>query len=204
MRLEALLWFFAFASSTTVAQVPGYPTPGIPRASPFPANVKQYLALSDDQALQITALNEQFSQGLGAKMQRQIQLQMEISRETSGEALDPIAIGTRYVELEQIRREIERERAGIVATVQTILNDEQKGKLVALQQVIRDYPVACAAIAQNIMNIPPLATANPNLSSGGLTGSFASVLLAPSAACQIPSVVTRQAGVVPVPVSPQP
>lgn len=177
------------------AQTRGLPVPGIPFTMPFPEDLQRYLGLTADQIARIDTANQQFTQSVSTKAQRQIQLQLEIAQEMARPALDAHAIGVRYVEVEQIRRDIEAERTRTVVSVQSILNEAQKTKLTALQQVLRDYPIACAAIGQNLIAAGTGVTAiNPNLPTqitGGITGSFASFLLSPSPACPVPVAASR-------------
>ncbi len=175
-------------ASTGSAQIPGSPNPSIPGVSQLPTALQQYLGLSDAQVSQINALNQQLTQLLETKAQRQIQLQMELAQEMRRPSLDPMAIGARYAEIEQIRRDIEAERARTAASIQITLTEAQKVKLTTLQAVIRDYPMACQAITQNLL--PPVAGAvfNPNVNPplpAGVTGSFASFVLGPGIGCPV-------------------
>ncbi len=175
-------------ASTGSAQIPGSPSPSIPVVPQLPAALQQYLGLSDAQASQINALNQQLTQLLGTKAQRQIQLQVELAQEMSRPSLDAMAIGTRYAGIEQIRRDIDAERARTAASIQNTLTETQKGKLTALQAVIRDYPMACQAITQNLLTPVAVTMINPNFNSplpAGVTGSFASFVLAPAAGCPV-------------------
>ncbi|MCZ2154489.1 MAG: hypothetical protein LC114_11415 [Bryobacterales bacterium] len=181
-------------ASTGSAQRLGSPSPIIPVVPQLPAALQQYLGLSDTQASQINALNQQLTQLLETKAQRQIQLQVELAQEMRRPSLDPIAIGARYAELEQIRRDIEAERARTAASIQTTFTEAQKGKLTALQAVIRDYPMACQAISQNLL--PPVAGAviNPNVNPAlpaGVTGSFASFVLGSGGGCPVVASASR-------------
>jgi hypothetical protein len=129
------------------------PVPPI-REPQFPPQVKQYLGLTDEQVVRISALNAALAQFQSAKTARQVQVQIEIAQETGRENLDAMALGLRYLELEAIRRELERERTKVVAAVQALLTGAQKVKVAALQQVMRDYPTACAGVAANA--VPPV------------------------------------------------
>lgn len=158
-RYDVLMRFFA-ASFLFLSSVAGFAqAPPVLPIRPFvPEQVKTYLGLSDEQVLKIQALNTSLSQFQAAKAGRQIQVRVEISQEIRKESLDPMAVGLRYVELEVIRRELEREQQKTVAAVQALLNEPQKAKVAALVQVMRDYPTACAGVGANV--VPPL-TASP-------------------------------------------
>lgn len=181
-------------ASTGSAQIPGSPIPSIPPVPQLPTALQQYLGLSDAQASQINALNQQLAQLLGTKAQRQIQLQVELAQELRRSSLDPMAIGARYVEIEQIRRDIEVERARTAASIQTTLTEAQKGKLTALQAVIRDYPMACQAITQNLLPTVAGGAINPNVNlplPAGVIESFASFVLGPGGGCPVVASASR-------------
>ncbi|MBY0502680.1 MAG: hypothetical protein K2X03_02140 [Bryobacteraceae bacterium] len=194
VRLALSLALAILTFSTGSAQNPGLPSPSIPAGPQLPAALQGYLGLSDAQASQINALNQQLTQLLGTKAQRQIQLQVELAQEMRRPSLDPIAIGARYAEIEQIRRDIDAERARTAASIQNMLTEAQKGKLTTLQVVIRDYPIACQAITQNLLTPIAAAAINPNVNPAlpaGVTGSFASLVLAPGAGCPVVASASR-------------
>lgn len=194
VQMALSLGLAILTASTGSAQRLGSPSPSIPVVPQLPAALQQYIGLSDTQASQINAFNQQLAQLLGTKAQRQIQLQVELAQEIRRPSLDPMAIGARYVELEQIRRDIEAERARTAASIQSTLTEAQKVKLTALQAVIRDYPMACQAITQNLL--PPFVAAaiNPNVNlplPAGVTGSFASFVLGPGGGCPVAASASR-------------
>ena len=194
VQMALSLGLAILTASTGSAQRLGSPSPSIPVVPQLPAALQQYIGLSDTQASQINAFNQQLAQLLGTKAQRQIQLQVELAQEMRRPSLDPMAIGARYVELEQIRRDIEAERARTAASIQSTLTEAQKVKLTALQAVIRDYPMACQAITQNLL--PPFVAAaiNPNVNlplPAGVTGSFASFVLGPGGGCPVAASASR-------------
>src|SRR6266852_910002 len=91
----------------------------------FPPELKQYLALSDDQVTKISTLNAQLSSFRATKFQRQIQVQSEIAEWTAKEVLDSQALGIRYAELEAIRRELNDQQKTTASQIQTLLTVEQ-------------------------------------------------------------------------------
>lgn len=120
--------------------------------------LRQYLDLNNDQVASIIRLNGQFERLTTSKMQRQQQVQMELSEEMSRETLDPMAIGVRHVELEAIRRELQAEQGKTTTQIEALLTPAQRTKLAALREmVIATYPVACEAISFGLMIVPPVA-----------------------------------------------
>ena len=193
------------AASTGSAQIPGSPSPGIPVVPQLAATLQQYLGLSEAQSSQINALNQQLTQFLGTKAHRQIQLQVELAQETSRPSLDAMAIGTRYAEIEQIRRDNDAERARTAGSIQNTLTEVQKGKLTALQSVIRDYPMACEAITQNLLTPVAAGAINPNFTPplpAVVAGSFASFAFAPAAGCPLVVSAARVGRFLPTPTEP--
>ena len=131
------------------------PVPPIIREPFFPPQVKQYIGLSDVQVGRIQGLNGGLVQFQAAKAARQVQVQIEIAQETQKQNLDAMALGLRYLELEVIRREVEAERQKVVRAVQALLTEPQRAKVAALQQVMADYPTACAGVGVNTVPAPP-------------------------------------------------
>lgn len=103
----------------------------------FPPDLKQYLALSDDQVTKISALNAQLSSFQATKFVRQAQVQSEFAEWTAKENLDSLALGLRYAELEAIRREVSDRQTTTVTQIQALLTADQKAKLAVLEQALR-------------------------------------------------------------------
>jgi hypothetical protein len=166
----------AVAVVVSAQQMPGpgniiFNGPGVSPA------LQRYLELTQDQVARITRLNNAFRQFQGEKSRRSFQVQLEIGQEQRRETLDPMALGLRHVELEAIRREIEAEQRKTLASVQEILTPAQRTRIAALQEVLRQYPLACEAVSNNLMAPPAPMAPDP------ATGSFASFLLGGVPAC---------------------
>lgn len=193
-QMACLLAITILTGSSASAQMPGLPNPSLPVVPQFSPTLQKYLELSDTQVSQINALNQQLVQLLGTKAQRQFQLQLELTQELRRPSLDATAIGMRYAEIEQIRRDIQTERTRTTASIQNTLTETQKSKLTALQLVLRDYPMACQAITQNLLTPVSGAVINPNINPPlpeGVTGAFASFLLAPASGCPVLTSASR-------------
>ena len=126
----------------------------------FPPELKQYLALSDDQVIKIGTLNSQLNSFRSSKFERQLQVQSEIAEWTAKENLDSLALGIRYAELEAIRREVDDQQKKTVSQIQALLTVEQKTKLAVLQQALTLYSTACSGVSQNLLNLPILPPGN--------------------------------------------
>jgi hypothetical protein len=123
--------------------------------------LRQYLELTNEQVAAVVRLNTQLNRFSAEKFNRQRQVQMEIAQEMQRETLDPMAIGVRYIEVEAIRREMQAEQARTATQIGALLTTAQRTKLQALQDVVRTYPVACEAVALNLLTVPPVAP-DPN------------------------------------------
>lgn len=159
----------------------------------FPAELKQYLALSDAQADTILRLNVEYSRMAGEKQLRAAQVQREIAEWTAEEALEPMELGLRYTELEVIRREL---REGLARTRQQVvvaLDTAQQAKLKALEDAMKLQPVITLAQCENLLAPPqipssvlPVRTGDFTFTPGPVTGEtgYAAFLLGlPSVNC---------------------
>jgi len=150
----------------------------------FPVQLKQYLALSDDQVARIGNVSQQVYTLEASKIQRQAQLQIEIAQETAKPVPDPTALGTRYAELESIRRDLDALQKNLTQQLQAVLGADQKAKLATLQQALSLYSTACSAVSINLLTPPTTFVVDPsrtvsatlaalNLGVCGSTGSLA-------------------------------
>jgi len=209
--MRTLIACLLLSASTTLAQTPG----PILLPALFPVQLKQYLGISDDQVTRMSSIKQQSYTLQAPKFARQFQLQMEIAQETAKTAPDPSALGTRYAEVESIRRELDTIQKNLITQVQTVLGADQKAKLATLQQALLLYSTACSAVSENLLSPPPV----PNGLIGGITGQIPAIGIEPlpyssfllgglsSGACAGPSgvtIFTRTGDFSPVPLAPQP
>ena len=192
MKKRACL-LIVIASATAAAQTPPPPNPGF---YPQPlAQVKEFLQLSDAQVQAILANNEEYNRWSAAKQARGSQVQGEIAEETAKEALNPMALGVRYVEVETICWEMKAQAAMSLKKNVDVLTAPQKAKLQVLQDAIKLAPVVSEAQSGNL-----LATSGffPQffLGNGSGTGTIWS-LLTPGGGCYFPPV--PQFGLAPTP-----
>ncbi len=120
----------------------------------FPPQLKTYLELTDAQVAAITKANSDLNAFRATKVQRQFQVQMELTQETAKQTVDAVALGLRHAELEVIRRELAAEQKKTATAVQNLLTAPQKAKLATLQQALQLYSLACTAIDQNVLDAP--------------------------------------------------
>jgi hypothetical protein len=147
--VTAILW----AAGMLLTQAPN---PGTPESSlsPPPA-LRLFLGLSDSQIKLIQDKNREFNQVVAEKQLRLEQLRAEIAEETRKEALDPAALGQRYVEVERIRREISAAEQRLRNELRSALTSEQLSKLAALEQIRELLPVYREAAAVHLVAVEP-------------------------------------------------
>ena len=118
-------------------------------------------------------------------------VQLELAEQMRQDPLDPTAIGLRHVELESIRRETDAERARTITDIQALLTPAQRTRLDALAQALRQYDLACSAVANNLLPSPQPPPASATVPPGSGPG-FSAL----SAACPTPLIIST---IVPVP-----
>ena len=121
-----------------------------PLAPPYP-QLTQYFGFSTTQVGKIQSLNAAFQLYLGIKYARVNQVQQELTIETAKTALDPMALGIRYEELELICREAKNTQAELVKNVQAVLTPAQQPKWQVLQDAFKLMPVIQEAQQANLL-----------------------------------------------------
>jgi len=92
-------------------------------------SLRQFLALTPAQTVQVQQLNDTLGQYFVSKQQRRNQVQQELDAEYAKASPDAQALGERYVELDGITHEIEEARAAVGVKVAALLTETQKGLL---------------------------------------------------------------------------
>ena len=103
----------------------------------FPEKLREFLALTEAQAIRISEQNSAFSRWSQPRSQRMFEVQSEIFAETAREPLDPAALGVRYAEVEAIRREIAERNTKLIAETVAVLTPAQAIKLKALEEALK-------------------------------------------------------------------
>jgi hypothetical protein len=100
--------------------------------------------------------NDAFNQFSSGKYSRIYQVQAEIGQVTQASPIDPMALGVRYGEIEEICRELRTNAAQSQQQNRAVLTDVQKTKLQALLDAIALMPVISEGQADNLL--PPTGT----------------------------------------------
>lgn len=147
-----------------VAAVSAFGQPGF-GSFPFPGQIREFLGLTETQAVKMSAQIGAFSEWSQQRSQRMYEVQFEIAGETARSPLDPGALGVRYAEVEAIRREIVERSKKLVAENVALLTPAQTIKLKALEDALKLVNTGCEARSIGLLaDDPP-------------TGSYASFLL---------------------------
>jgi hypothetical protein len=144
-RTLASASLFLLASPTLFAQSPWF-------QPDFPADLKQYLNLTDAEAAFIVQANSDYNQTVATNQQRISQLQSEIAAETQKDPLDPMALGTRYAEIETIRRDLASQQKSLRDKLRASLDDSQRAKLSALSDARNLQPIISDAQCENLLD----------------------------------------------------
>jgi hypothetical protein len=152
------LLLYCWTSSFSFAQTPPLPL------------MTQYLSLTSSQVRTIVENNNAFNQFSSDKQTRISQVQAEIAQVTQASPIDPMGLGVRYAEIEEICRELRMNATQSQQQNRAILTDAQKVKLQALQDAINLMPVISEDQLDNLL-------ASNTAQTASFTTSFAGFLL---------------------------
>lgn len=176
--------------------VPGFaqmPGPIVIPVQLFPQELSNYLGLSQAQQSSIIRLNTDYNRVVSEKSFRAAQVQREIAEWTNKDPIEPIQLGLRYAELENIQREIRAALADTRQKTVAVLDAAQKAKLKLLEDAMKLQPVISQAQCENLLVpaqtqpfpgniIPANRVAQVPIIAPGQTG-FASFLLGSPSIC---------------------
>jgi len=155
MKRTALCFLFFVFVAAMFAQLPGpippVPPGQVPPAPAFPAALRLFLDLSDAQVDSMRNLNADYVRFATGKFRRVSQVQGEIADETAKSPLDPMGLGLRYAEIEAIRRQLVEEQAKLRNAIRAVLNDPQRARLKALEDIAKLLPIYGEAVSVNLI-----------------------------------------------------
>jgi hypothetical protein len=159
--------------------------PPSPQALP---QVRQYLGLTDDQVTAILQNNSDYN-AASAQQQSQIrQAQSQIAVETAKDTLDPMAIGVQYTNIETICRGLRTQAASTQQKNISLLTDDQKIKLSALNDALKLIPTISEAQSGNLL---PPANSPPSFFTGYGTSVISGLIGFPAApGCSVSGIST--------------
>ncbi len=180
-----------------------------PVRQPFP-QLKQFLTLTDAQINALQANLEAEARAVADKQTRIFELHKEIAEETAKQRPDASAIGTRYVEIEMICRELRDRGDDLQKTNLAVLTPEQKAKLKTLEDAQKLWPTVMEAQSARLLTGGVAFPGNRIMAPGtatfmfGQTGTqwfdtstFNTAVPMPIAGCSMPPMMIRQ----PMPIS---
>lgn len=151
-----LLFTLLVLSQTALPDTILIPAPGIGVSS----NLATHLELTEEQVSKIRDLQANSSNFQSRQTQKQLELQAAITVETAKASPDPFIIGTHYVELETIKRNLAKERTNVMNRIHELLTEPQKASLAQLSHVLSVYPLACEAANANMIVTPASTSSN--------------------------------------------
>lgn len=150
---------------------------------------QQFLQLTDSQLQTILTNNNDYNQFAMTKQTRISQLQAEIAAETAKDTLDPMALGTRYAEIETTCRELKDQATAYQTKNTAVLTDPQKAKLQVLRDAVNLAPVISDAQSGNLIGSSTYAPLffTSTSTSVGTSGSVIGGMIGPVGGCYSPS-----------------
>jgi hypothetical protein len=142
-----------------------------------PSELQQFLSLSSDQVNAINSLNSDNQQLLNVRGQRITQLQAEIVQETAKDPIDALALGTRYSEIETIKRSVSADLVTLRSQDLAVLNDAQHVKLGALDDALKLQPLISEAQCESLLDAASLSAAATGISTALSPSCIAPVLV---------------------------
>ena len=153
-----------------------------PQFSPqFPASLKTYLTLTDDQMSSITSQNAAYDRYASQKQQRILEVRLDLAKKTAADPIDSLALGLDYAEIEAIRRDLADKLTQLRADNAKVLTDPQRAKIKALDDAQQLLGKAREAECQNLLapvsdGAPiPVTRLDPVGGTGGVIGGIISV-----------------------------
>jgi hypothetical protein len=139
---------------------------------PFGA-LKEFLALTDAQVEALVQSQSDQARFASERQSRLLLLRFQIAQETAKEQLDPVAIGTLYVEVETICREIRDNNVAAGKRNLALLTDPQRAKLKTLEDLQKLLPALSQAQAAGLIagGIAAGLTGATAIFQPGITGS---------------------------------
>lgn len=145
MRLIALVLFFGAAAFGQVLPGPQF------------FRIKEFLSMSDEQYLAIFRNNDEYLRSLQDKQRRMAQLSQEIAIELGRDVPDPMEIGSRQVEIEQICRIVRSEGTDqLITKNRAVLTEQQRTRLRSFEDALKVMPAYTEALGFRLMDDLPV------------------------------------------------
>ena len=166
---------FPFYYVSALPYIPPAPTGSFCGSQIFPISVRQYLSLTDAQVAYLYSASADYNDFYARKQNRLTELQLEITDLTTTPNVDPVVLGSRYVEMTQISQQLQAKAVQVRDAAQTQLTPAQSARLKTLKdaQDLLASGLPNRLINCNILVLPEGSSYLPT----GLTLSFSSCFL---------------------------
>jgi hypothetical protein len=173
-----------------------FPVQSLCQVPPIPIALTNYLNLTDSQVVAIESAirgNQDYLSRQSLKIQ---ELQNQIKDLTAAQTIDSAALGAAYVAMYQIQRDETTQTLQLIPSVRSMLTDQQKPQLQALDNAMQLSYTASEAVTLNLLVLPPdvqCPTSNVFSIADPLSSGFGGVLGLPfpSNSCGFPTVIPR-------------
>jgi Spy/CpxP family protein refolding chaperone len=149
---------FAFVSCNLLIAQGTTPSPNPPvvieppmRVQPFPAELRAYLQLTDQQVESINRANAEYTAYYVRRTARIAQVEREIRELTNAEPLDPYGLGIRTAEVEAIRRDLREQEVKYRQRITALLTEQQRIRMRSLEEAQKLQPRINEAQCVNLM-----------------------------------------------------
>nr|MDQ2901343.1 hypothetical protein [Acidobacteriota bacterium] len=146
--------------------VPPAPAPTFCGSPVFPLALREYLNATDVQIAVIAQASTDYNDIFQRRQNRIADVQVEIRDEAAKEQPDPLELGVRYVELQLISQDLQRQAADLRQKARSALTGDQAAKLKSLDDLIAAQPALRVLQGCDLL-VPPPASQGPQ----GLIGS---------------------------------
>ncbi len=140
-------------------------------------SLREFLALTPAQIVQVRELNSTLDQYVSGKQQRRYQVRQELDAEYAKASPDAQALGERYVELDGIAREIAEARAAVGVKVGALLTETQRGLLRRISGAIVQQSLYSDAVCGYLTDSFPNVTGGATFGAISFYSPFANFLL---------------------------
>jgi hypothetical protein len=146
---DFLLWF------APPPYISSGPTGAFCGSSQFPIDVREYFSIADAQVSAFLAASASYNDYYARQQNRMADLQVQIRDETAKPSPDPTVLGMYYVQLSQVRLDLQKQAAALSKSASAVLTADQTAKLNTLQNAVALQSTAWQAIQCNLISTPP-------------------------------------------------
>ncbi|MGI8989875.1 MAG: hypothetical protein ACR2I2_09855 [Bryobacteraceae bacterium] len=155
--------------SVVLPYIPPPPVPTFCGSPLFPLALREYLNATDAEIAAIAQASMDYNDIYQRRQNRIADVQVEIRDESAKEQPDPLQLGVRYIELQLISRDLQREATELRQKARAALTGDQAAKLKSLDDLTAAQPALSVLQGCDLLATPPASQAAP---SSIVTGQF--------------------------------